>query len=249
MRYLCMHKTIPADEAGMPPPPGLVEAMGGLLGELQRTGRFVTGEGLRPSSVRLRLTRSRDGWKTTRGPFQGSNELPASLAILTVRTTDEALAWAQRYGVAVEAEELELGPLTEAWDLGFGPKPEDAPLRCMILHKATRDTESGKSPTQRQRAAIAALTNEMSAAGVLVFHQTLQPSSTAVRAVYRNGDRTLMDGPFSESKELIGGFCLMEMGSRDEVLAFVDRFVRVLGGTREVDIRPVGEGAAGSAAD
>ena len=81
----------------------------------------------------------------------------------------------------------------------------------------------------------------MSAAGVLASSATLQPSSAGVRACYRNGDRDLIDGPFTESKELVGGFCMVEMGSLDEVLAFCDRFVRVVGGTCELDIRPVAE--------
>ncbi len=242
MRYLCMHKASPADEADVPPSPELVRGMGELLDELGRSGAFLAGEGLRPSSQRFRLTRARERWTVTRGPLVGSNELPAGLAILQVRTTDEALAWAQKFGAAVGAEELELGPLTEAWDLGMCPKPDgDVPLRYMILHKATRDTEAGKAPTPQQRAALAALAAEMVAAGVLAFHETLLPSSNAVRARYRNGDRTLVDGPFIESKELIGGFCMMQMGSLEEVLAFVDRFVRVLGGTCEIDIRPVPE--------
>jgi hypothetical protein len=241
MRYVCMHKASPMDEAGLPPPPELVEGMGALIGELAQKGAFLAGEGLKPSSTRYRLTRTGEGWKVARGPLVGANELPAGLAILSVRSADEALAWAQRFGSAIEADELELGPLTEPWDLGMGPKPAGAPLRMMILPKATRATEAGKPPTPRQRAALTALTAEMKAAGVLAFSATLQPSAKAVRARYVEGDRTLVDGPFAESKELIGGFCMLELGSLDEVLAFSDRFVSVLGGTCELDIRTVAE--------
>jgi hypothetical protein len=244
MRYVCMHKASPMDEAGLPPPPELVRGMGALIGELARAGTFLAGEGLKPSSQRYRLTRAGERWTVTKGPLQGSNELPAGMAILKVASTDEALEWARRFGTAVEAEELELGPLTEPWDLGMCPKPAAAPLRYMILHKATRDTEAGKAPTPRQREALAALTVEMVDAGVLQFRETLQPSSQAVRAKYKNGDRTLIDGPFTESKELVGGFCLMQMRSLEETLAFLERFVRVIGGTCEIDIRPVAEAAA-----
>ena len=244
MRYVCMHKASPMDEAGQPPPPELIEGMGALLGEMCRAGTFLAGEGLRPSSTRFRLTRAGERWTVTRGPLKGSNELPAGMAIIKVKSEDEALAWAQRFGTAVEAEELELGPLTEPWDLGMGPKPAGTvPLRFLILHKATRATEAGKAPMRKQRDALAALTVEMVDAGILQFRETLLPSSKAVRARYKNGDRALIDGPFTESKELIGGFCLMQMRSLDEVLAFADRFVKVVGGTCELDIRPVAEAA------
>jgi hypothetical protein len=215
MRYVCMHKVSPEDEAELPPPPGLVEQMGALIGELAQKGAFQAGEGLRPSKLRYRLTREGAGWK--------------------VKTTEEALEWARRFGTAIEADELELGPLTEEWDLGMGAKPAGAPLRYMILPKATRARESGA----RQPAALRALQSEMESAGVLAFAATLEPSSKAVRARYRDNDRSLSDGPFAESKELIGGFCLVEMGSLDELLGFCDRFVRVLGGTRELDLRPL----------
>jgi hypothetical protein len=244
MRYLCMHKASPHDEAGLPPPPELVQGMQELLDELCRSGKFLAGEGLKPSSQRFRLTRASDGWSVKRGPLTGSNELPAGLAILKVGSADEALAWAQRFGAALEADELELGPLTEPWDIGMCPKPAgDVPLRCMILHKATPRTEAGTAPTPRQRAALAALTREMTAAGVLVSCEALLPSSAAVRARYRGGDRSLTDGPFAESKELIGGFCMLEMRSLEEVLAFADRFARVVGGNVEIDLRPVAEPA------
>jgi len=244
MRYVCMHKASPMDEAGIPPTPELIQAMGELLGEMARSGTYLAGEGLRPSSLRFRLTRSKDRWTVTPGPLVGSNELPAGMAILRVKSSDEALAWAERFGNAVEAEELEVGLLIAPWDVGMCPKPPgEVPLRYLILHKATRDTEAGSAPTARQEAALAALTVEMAAAGVLAFRETLQPSSAAVRARYRNGDRTLIDGPFTESKELIGGFCLMQMRSMEEVLGFADRFGRVVGGTCELDIRPVAESA------
>jgi hypothetical protein len=241
MRYLCMHKVSPEDEADLPPPPGLVEGMGALIGEMIQGGAFLAGEGLRPSALRFRLTRAGESWKVAQGPLVGSNELPAGLAILSVRTPDEALAWAQRFGAAVGAEELELGPLTEEWDLERKPRPSGAPYRYMILHKATRATEAGQAPSSRQKAELAALTAEMTQAGVLGFSARLEPSSKAVRAIYRKGDRTLIDGPFSESKELVGGFCLMELGSLAEVLSFVERFVHILGGTREIDIRTLAE--------
>jgi hypothetical protein len=241
MRYLCMHKVSPEDEAGQPPTQELMEGMGSLIGEMAASGAFVDGEGLLPSSERFRLTRAGDGWDVEQGPLTGRNELPTGMAIVKVGSVEEALDWGRRFGAAAGAQEVQVGPLTEEWDLTGSPRPADAPLRFMLLPMATPESEAGEAPGPRQRAALAKVTEEMRAAAVLATAQELLPSSAGVRLWYRDGERTVIDGPFAESKELIGGFCLMELASLDEVLGFVDRFVDVLGGTREIDVRMVAE--------
>jgi hypothetical protein len=247
MRYLCMHKTSPEDEAEQPPTKELIEGMGALIGEMARGGVFLDGGGLRSSTHRYRLRRAGGGWELEQGPFAGSNELPAGLAIIKTATWEQALDWGRRFGAAVGAEELELGLMTEEWDLGLVPRPDNPPLAVLIQHKATAETEAGRPLPAARREALAALTVEMVDAGVLQFHETLEPSSEALRLRYRNNDRTIVDGPFSESKELIGGFCLMQVRSVEELLAFCDRYVRILGGTRELDLRPVASAPGSSA--
>ena len=73
----------------------------------------------------------------SKGPFRGDRELPQRLLVLKVTSEADALAWARRFGEAVGATRLELGPLTEAWDLGFGTRPPDAPLRYLLLQQAS----------------------------------------------------------------------------------------------------------------
>jgi hypothetical protein len=236
-----MHKVGPASESGQPPPPGLVEGMGKLIGETAKAGMFLAGGGLKPSRERLRMSFAGGRCTLTPGPLTGGNELPAGLAILKVRTKDEAIEWAKRFGVAVGADEVELGPLTEPWDLGLCPKPADAPLQFMILHKATKSTEAGMPPSAEKAAELASLTAEMVRAGVLTFAEKLQPSSSGVRIQYRGGKRSVLDGPFTESKELIGGFSMVQMRSLDEVLEWTNRFAKIIGEDLEVDIRLAAE--------
>lgn len=243
MRYVCMHKAGPYSESGQPPRPGLVEAMGKLIGETAKAGMFLAGGGLKPSRERLRLTFAGGQCTVTPGPWPGGNELPAGFATIKVRSRDEAIAWARRFGAAVGAEEIELGPLTEPWDLGLCPRPADAPLQFMILHKATKASEAGTAPTAQQAADRASLCAEMVRAGVLTFAQELQPSASGTRVHYRGGKRLVLDGPFTESKELIGGFSMVQMRSRDEVLAWCDRFAQIIGEDFELDIRAAAEGA------
>lgn len=248
MRYVCMHKVSPNSEAALPPSPELVAGMGKLIGELGKQGKLLGGGGLKPSRERLRLEHAGGTWKVTPGPLTGRNELPAGLATIKVATREQAIDWAKRYGAAVGAQEVELGPLTEPWDLGLCPKPDHAPLQFMILHKATKASEAGAALPAKNAIELAKLKAEMVKAGVLTFAELLQPSSSAMRLHFRGGARSVADGPFTESKELIGGFTMVKLGSRDEVLAFCDRFAQIIGEDFELDVRLAAEPAEGAPA-
>lgn len=246
MRILCMHKATPQDEAGILPSPELIEGMGQLIGEACEKGLLLAGEGLRPSSVRLRLAFHGGRCDVSKGPFRGDNELPQRLVILKVGSEQQAIDWARRFGEAVGATRLELGPLVEEWDLGFGERPADAPLRYMIVQQATADSEAGKPATAAAQQGLRTVLAAMQKEGVLVFTEALRPSREGTRLNFRDNSRTRTDGPFLESKELIGGFCMMQMHSIDEMVAFCDRFARIVGGTCEIDVRIVAEPDGGA---
>jgi hypothetical protein len=248
MRYVCMHKVSPSSESGRMPSPELVTGMGQLIGDTAKAGKFLAGGGLKPSRDRVRLTFANGVCTVHPGPVVGGNELPAGLAIIKVRTFEEGIEWAKRFGLAAAAEEVQLGLMTEPWDLGICPKPEGAPLQLMILPKATKATEAGAKPSPKVAAEVAALTAEMVRAGVLTFVETLRPSREAVRLHYRSGKRTVTDGPFTESKELIGGFCMVEMSSLDEVLEWCNRFAKIIAEDFELDVRLAGEAGDAAAA-
>jgi hypothetical protein len=240
MRFMIMHKNDSHTEAGERPPPELVAKMGEYIGEHAQRGSFLGGEGLGRSATRTRLT-FRDGQCTIKhGPYQGENELPAAALLLNVRSRDEALGWAQRYGKILGDGELELGPVTEPWDLGFGTKPADAPLRLLLLEKADAASEAGTRST-KQKADITRLKTEMTKAGVLVSDERLQPSAKSKRLVFTNHNLRVLDGPFAESKELIGGFAMMRLPSIDAAVDECRRYAEILGGTLEIDIRPLEE--------
>jgi hypothetical protein len=241
MRFMIMHKHDPHTEAGGLPPPELVARMGEYIGEHARRGTFLGGEGLGRSAHRTRVTVRGGRCAVSRGPYRGEHELPAAILLLTVRSPDEALGWAERYAKILVDGELELGPVTEAWDLGFMAKPADAPLRVLLVEKADAATESG-TRSAKQKADLTRLQTEMTKAGVLVSAERLQPSSAAKRLVFRNHDLRIVDGPFSESKELIGGFALLELPSIDAAVDECRRYAEILGGTLEIDIRPLDEG-------
>ena len=241
MRFLVMHKNDPHTEAGERPSPELIARMGQFIGEHAQAGRFLGGQGLGASATRTRLT-FRDGHATVKnGPYPGERELPAAAMLLAVGSRDEAIGWAQRYGKILGDGEIELGPVNEPWDLGLMEKPANAPLRVLMLEKADATTEAGRPRSPKQKADLTRLTTEMTKAGVLVSSERLQPSSKSKRLVFSKNQLRVLDGPFSESKELIGGFAVMRLPSIDAAIEVCRRYAEILGGTLEIDVRPLYE--------
>ena len=105
-------------------------------------------------------------------------------------------------------------------------------MRFMIVVKATKDTEAGKMPEEKMIATMATYHEELVKAGVLLDASGLQPTSKGWRIKYSGGKRTVIDGPFTEAKELIAGYTLIQVKSKDEALEWTKRFPN-----------PVGEGA------
>ena len=238
MRFMIMHKNDPHTEAGQPPSMDIVHKMGAFIGEYASTGRFIDGAGLPGSKTRTRLVFRNGQCTATPGPYRGEDELPAATLLLKVRTREEALGWAERYGAILGDGEIEIGKINEPWDIGMMPEPENPPLQMLLIEKADAASEAGtRSP--KQKADLTRLKTEMTKAGVLVRSINLKPSSTAKRLVFINNDLRVLDGPFAESKELIGGFAVMEMTDMAETIAMCRRYAAILGGTLEIDARVV----------
>ena len=235
MRFMIMHKNDPHTEAGEKPGPELMAKMGAFIGEHAQRGTFLDGQGLGQSATRTRLT-FRDGRATIKhGPYKGENELPGAALLLTVRSRDEAIGWAERYGKILGDGEIELGPVNEPWDLGMMPKPADPPLRVLLLEKA----DEHRVRTSKQKADLSRLKTEMAKAGVLSTDLQLKPSLTAKRLVFTNHHLRVFDGPFAESKELIGGYAVLELPSIEAAIEDCKRYAEILGGTLEIDIRVI----------
>jgi hypothetical protein len=211
------------------------------VGELAQSGRFLDGQGLGRSATRTRLV-FREGRCTVKhGPYSGVHELVAATFLLQVRTREEAIGWAERYGKILSDGELELGSVTEPWDLGVMPKPDNAPLRILMLEKADPTSEAGQARSTKQKSDLTRLKTEMTKAGVLVSSEVLKPSAQGKRTFFNNEKLTVVDGPFLESKELIGGFSIMELPSLDAAVEECKRFSEILGGPLEIDVRPLYE--------
>jgi hypothetical protein len=115
-------------------------------------------------------------------------------------------------------------------------------MRFMIMVRATEDTEAGVMPEDRLMAEMARYHEELAAAGVLLDASGLQPSARGARIRYSGGKRTVVDGPFAETKELIAGYTLIQVKSREEAMEWARRFPAPHeGGTGEIEIRQLYE--------
>ena len=113
-------------------------------------------------------------------------------------------------------------------------------MRFMIMVKATKDTEAGIFPTgeeyDRLFADMAAYHEELKKAGALLDGAGLQPSSKGWRVNYSDGKRTVVDGPFAEAKELIAGYTVIQVRSREEAMEWSRRFPNPAGEGKEAQI-------------
>jgi hypothetical protein len=111
----------------------------------------------------------------------------------------------------------------------------------MIIVKATKDSEAGVMPPEELFAAMATYHEELQKAGVLRDASGLQPSSKGWRIKYSGGKRTVVDGPFAETKELIAGYTLIEVKSREEALEWTKRFPNPHLTEGEIEVRQLYE--------
>jgi hypothetical protein len=114
-------------------------------------------------------------------------------------------------------------------------------MRFMIIVKATEDSEAGVMPSEELLAAMGAYNEELVKAGVMKAGEGLHPSRKGARVRFSGSRRTVVDGPFAETKELIAGFWLWECKSMQEAIEWVKRCPNPMPGDSEIEIRQVFE--------
>jgi hypothetical protein len=240
MRFVIIHKTNAHYEAGGGPGRELIARVGALIGDMVKGGVLQVGEGLRPSSEGVRLTFSAGTRSVTPGPFRGERELPAGFTILRSRSIDEAIAWATEQATALgpqQGVEFDIRPLTEPWDIGLVAKPASVTThRFMVLRKATPETEAGVPPSPAQQTRLAGLIDAATRSGVHLLTANLQPSRRGRRLKNERNGIVMIDGPFAETKELLGGYVIVSAASLDEATRWAERYIGTVD-TDEVDVR------------
>ena len=115
-------------------------------------------------------------------------------------------------------------------------------MRFMILVKATKDSEAGVMPSERLLTEMGNFNEELVKAGVMLAGEGLHPTSKGARVRFSGGQRTVIDGPFAETKELIAGYWLWQCKSKEEAIEWVKRCPNPMPGTEaEIEIRQIFE--------
>jgi hypothetical protein len=250
-------------EAGLFPDEKMLSAMAKWTEELVNAGALLGCERLQPSSKGARVRYANGKFTITDGPFAETKELVAGVCLIQAKSKDEAIEWARR--IPFQEGEIEVRPLFELTDFpiddaekpdGWREKEEQvraAPparkpgtTRYMGLVKCDRDTEAGVMPDEKFLSAMGAFMEEGVKAGVYLSGEGLQPSSKGARIRYSGSRRMVTDGPFAETKELIGGYAILQFTSKAEAIEWTKRFVQVdapgrLDGESECEIRPIFE--------
>ena len=256
MRFMVLVKSSPQSEAGVLPDEKLLSEMGAYNDELIKAGVMLAGEGLQPSSMGARVNYAKGKLSVVDGPFAEAKELVAGFWLIQAKSKDEAVGWMKK--APFREGEVELRPLFELED--FPEDPAETPggwrdkeaearkatplqttrgkkkMRFFGFVMADKATEAGVMPEEKDLAAMGAFIEEATKAGVLLGGEGLKPSSEGARIRYEGSKRTVVDGPFTESKELVAGYSILAVDSKEEAIEWTKRFVQV-----DAGVRPSGE--------
>ncbi|SEW28634.1 YciI family protein [Luteibacter sp. 329MFSha] len=243
MRFLILRKADDETEAGARPTRELIEAMGDYVDTLAAEGRFLAGEGLKPSGEGVRVTFGPGREPiVVDGPFAGTRELIAGFSIIDAASIDEAVEWVKGWPVedAGGDARIDIRPIGCPGGLsGFGDPSEgdSSRPRFMVMLKANERSETDFDPGPEILGRMAEANRAGQDAGHLIAGQGLSSSRHAKRVAFSGGKATVLDGPFAEIKEMVAGFWVLRVDTLDDVLAWIATYPFPDGDDARLEIR------------
>jgi hypothetical protein len=259
MRFMLLVKSEDAAEAGVVPSAKELAEMNEFNDELIRAKVMLAGEGLHGSSkaARVRCNKATKKITVLDGPFAEAKELIAGFWLIQAKSKAEAIDWAKR--IPFKSGEVEVRPLFELEDFPADPKQgeteewrqkeqamrESMPqqtsrgtkkMRFLGFVKGGADSESGKMPETDALEKMGAFIEEAAKAGVFLGGEGLKPTSAGSKVRYDGEKRTVLDGPFTETKEIVAGYSILAVDSQEEAVEWTKRFVAV-----DTEIRTIPE--------
>jgi hypothetical protein len=259
-RYMLVVKATPEIEAGTFPDEAFDVEAAKFINEVASAGALIACDRLQPSSQGMRVLYKDRKITVTDGPFAETKELVAGYCLIRAASLEEAVAWTKR--MPFQSGIVDVRPLFELTDFPVDPaeqpggwREKEAEMRAVTppvhkpgttrylgLVKADRDTEAGCMPDEKALAAMGAFIEEAGKSGVFISGEGLTPSSQAARVQFSGSQRIVTDGPFTETKELIGGYAVLQFATPAEAIEWTKRFVQVDAPCRlngECEMRPI----------
>jgi hypothetical protein len=268
MRVMMLLKSDSKAEAGVMPDTKLLTDMGNYNQAMVDAGVMIGGEGLQPSSEGARIRIAKGRTTVTDGPFSEAKELVAGYFMLRTKSLQEAIDWAKKIpGESEDGEgEIELRPLFETEDFPVddseqaggwrekelaarqappAPGPEKG-ARYIGFLKANKHTESGMMPSEKVLQEMGALMQDMTERGILISGEGLKPTAQGAKIKLSKSKRTVVDGPFTEAKEIVAGFMMYRAKTKAEAIEWARRWLQIhVDGTgiesSEIEVRRVYE--------
>ena len=250
MRFMVLVKSDAKSEAGVFPTQKELADMDQFNAELTKAGVMLSGEGLKESAkgARLRCNKATGKVTVTDGPFAEAKELVAGYWMIQTKSKAEAVEWLKR--APFEGGEVEIRPIFELEDFPADPsqgtkenwrEKEEAmratqspqtsrgkkKMRYVGFVKGGADSESGVMPATDALEKMGAFVEEGIKAGVFLGGEGLKPTKDSVLVRYDGKKRTVLDGPFTESKEIVAGYSILAVDSKEEAIAWCRRFVEI----------------------
>ncbi len=270
MRVIMLLKSDAQSEAGVPPPEHVLSEMGAYSEQLLNAGVMIGGEGLQSSAQGAKVRISKGKTTVLDGPFAEAKEVVAGYYMLKVKDLAEAIEWTKKLPGAdwTPQAEVELRPLYETEDFAVDPSEQpggwrdqeiaarqeletEAPRRekgprWMSFLKADTNTEAEMEPSSELLEKMGALMGEMQAQGLLIAGDGLRASKHGAKVLLKNKKLSVVDGPFTESKEMIAGFSMFRAKTKAEAIEWARRCLQIhMEGTGietgEIEVRRVFE--------
>jgi hypothetical protein len=242
MQFMVIRKADEATEAGIPPSSRALDEMERFNQALADEGKLGLALGLRPSRRAVRLKLWPGGESITDGPFAEAKELVAGFTIFEAASKEAALDrlqhWPRSDAQATGEAVLELRETGCPGGCAQVPPALDGgDQRYVILLRSSDDTERDRIPPQQMLDALNAFNAAQAAAGRLLAGDGLKSSARGARVRFKDGQASVIDGPFAEAKELIAGFWMIRASSMADAIAWARTLPYPTGPFVEVEIR------------
>jgi hypothetical protein len=246
MKFIVLRKADPSTEQGAMPSEALMTAMGRYNQELVDAGVMLAGEGLRPTVEGVRLRLSGGHATVTDGPFAETKELVAGLAAYEAASLDDMVEWMKRWPAEdgdgdVTIEIRQSGCPGGCAEVHPDPAADAPGKRFAVLLRSSPDLEAEAPVSQDKLDRLDAHNAVEAKKGVLLAADGLRSTAHGARIQFKGGKPSVIDGPFTEIKELIAGYWMIRVPSMTDAIAWARRNPYPCGPEVEVEIRPMYE--------